>query len=90
MGSTATPHLNLRRHFQPLEVPVHRSPSPLLTVRAAITVLFSFVIGCCAGVLAYIDNDSAAAAVLVGMGVGGGALALLTRIIDDRNGDVGQ
>jgi len=69
---------------------VNRPPSPLLTVRAAITVLFSLVIGCCAGVLSYIDNDSAAAAVLVGIGVGGGALALLNNIIDDHDGNIGQ
>jgi len=65
------------------------SSSPLLTVRAAITVLFSFVIGCGAGVLSFIENGSAAAAVLFGMGPWGGALVLLNKIAD-HDGDTAQ
>jgi hypothetical protein len=66
---------------------VNRSPSPLLTVRAAITLLFSLVIGCGAGVLSFAGNHSAAAAVLVGAGAGGGAVVLLNNIIAGHDGN---
>lgn len=56
----------------------------LLTLRAALVLLVSFVVAVLAGVLSYLLDQSVPAAVLVGAGAAGAALALFDKVIDRR------
>ena len=58
------------------------SPGPLLSVRAALVLLISVMVGLIAGVLAYFAYGGIAMAALVGGGSGGGALALAHAVLD--------
>ena len=58
------------------------TPSPLLTVRAAVVLLLALVVGLLAGGLAYLADHSLPAAVLVAGGAAGGALLLFHKVID--------
>lgn len=59
-------------------------PGPLLSIRAALILLIAIVIGLVAGILGYFVNASIAAAVLVGGGGAGGALALFHTLLDSQ------
>ncbi|MGH3671769.1 MAG: hypothetical protein ACRDSH_14220 [Pseudonocardiaceae bacterium] len=55
---------------------------PLLSVRAALILLISIVVGLVAGVLGYFANGEIATAVLIGGGAAGGALGLFHTLLD--------
>jgi hypothetical protein len=61
-----------------------RQPDALLTVRAAVVLLFALLIGGTAAVLAYLDGRSVPAAALVGGTALGAALALLHNTVIAR------
>ncbi|GAA0811961.1 hypothetical protein [Spirilliplanes yamanashiensis] len=56
-------------------------PGPLLTVRAAVVLLITLILGVFAGCLAYLADHSVPAAVLWGGGAAGGSLLLFHTII---------
>ena len=56
-------------------------PGPLLTVRAAVVLLITLIIGVIAGCLAYLADPSVPSAVLWGGGAAGGSLLLFHTII---------
>ena len=57
-------------------------PGPLLSIRAALILLIAIVVGLAAGVLGYFAHEGIAAAMLVGGGGAGGALALFHTLLD--------
>lgn len=57
------------------------SPGPLLSLRAAVILLTAVVIGCGAGVLAYLAGQPIASAILVGAGAAGAAIGLANATI---------
>lgn len=59
-------------------------PAPLLSVRAAVVLLFAVAAGVAAGVLTYLAHQPLPAAVLAGGAASGGALALFNNLIAPR------
>jgi hypothetical protein len=58
-----------------------RQPEPLLSLRATVVLLLAMLTGFAAGVLAHLAGQPVAAAVLVGGGAAGAALALFHNLI---------
>jgi hypothetical protein len=56
-------------------------PGPLLTIRAAVVLLFALIVGLLAGGLSYLTNHSVPSAMLLGGGAAGSALLLFHTII---------
>ncbi|GAB7038253.1 MULTISPECIES: hypothetical protein [Catenuloplanes] len=56
-------------------------PGPLLTVRAAVILFSALVVGILAGALSYVDDPSAARAVIWGASSSGGAVMLFHAVI---------
>lgn len=69
-----------RRQSQSLQ-PQSQEPEPLLSLRATVILLLALLIGVAAGVLTYLGGQPVPAAVLMGGGAAGAALALFHNLI---------
>ncbi len=74
---------DLSRQAQPGQVQP-REPEPLLSLRATMVLLLALLTGVAAGVLAHLAGQPVPAAVLVGGGAAGAALALFHNLIGRR------
>ncbi|MBN1174987.1 MAG: hypothetical protein JXA67_22705 [Micromonosporaceae bacterium] len=59
------------------------SKQPLLSLRTALILLSSTLIGVGATVLTYLDTRQAGTAICVGVAAGGGAITILNGVIGD-------
>jgi hypothetical protein len=64
--------------------PLVREPGPLLSLHATVVLLLAFLTGGTAGALAHLAGQPVSAAVVVGGGAAGAALALFHNLIERR------